>query len=89
MSIKESIDKDILNQEPIPLSRPIIITGSEILNASTQKLHAIMNKVMNEEVLTADEERLIKWLGRLENIIRRDNIYSLSIDEAADCGLIN
>ena len=84
MSIKDSFAKE----DPIPLSRPIVAKGSEILDASMKKLNTIMNKVINNEELSSDEERLKNWLGRLEVVIRRDNIYSLSIDEAADCGLI-
>lgn len=85
MSIKDTID-----QTPIPLSRPLVFNGSEIVDSAIKKLHVIMNKVTkDEEPLSVEEERLKNWLGRLEVVIRRDNKYSLSIEEAVDCGLIS
>lgn len=79
--------EELINKEPIPLSRPIVKTGAEILDASSKKLHIIMQK--DEENMTADDLKIKSWLGRLEVVLRRDNKYSLSIDEAVNCGLID
>ena len=43
----------------------------------------------DEENMTADDLKIKSWLGRLEVVLRRDNKYSLSIDEAVNCGLID
>ena len=80
--IKENLQKDV-----IPLSRPLIISGETILDTSVKKLRLLVNKEI-DGTITNEELKLKQWLSRLENVIRRDNTYSLSIDEAADIGLI-
>lgn len=78
-----------LSREPIPLSRPLVYKGEEILDLSMKKLRILVNKEINNEERTDEEKRIQQWLGRLESVIRRDEFYSLSIEEAADIGFID
>ena len=77
----------IKNTQILSLERPCKYSGNEILNKSQIKLKALVEKEVNDK-LTKEEEELKKWLGRLENVIHRENFYVCSIQEAVDIGLI-
>ena len=76
------------SKEVISLARPCLYSGSDILEEAAKTLRKLMDKQLDDQI-SPDELKQLKFLSRLEQVIQRQCMYSLSLQEAADIGLID